>query len=70
MRDSVLWRKMSRIIIQMANLFKISPEQALNLYYSTNVYKQMVDPKYGLQLRSDGYIMEEIINELRDKHIE
>ncbi len=26
----------------------------------------MTDPKYGLQLMSDGYILEEIINELRE----
>ncbi len=65
MRDTVLWRKMSRIIMQLADLLKISPEQALNLYYSTKIYKQMTDPKYGLQLMSDGYIMEELINELR-----
>ncbi len=65
MRDNVLWRKMSRLIIRLADFLKISPEQALDLYYSTNVYKQMQNPKYGLQLMSDGYIMEELINELR-----
>lgn len=51
--------------MQLAELLKISPEQALDLYYSTNVYEQMQDPKYGLQLMSDGYIIEELINELR-----
>lgn len=66
MRDNVLWRKMSRIIMLLADLLKVSPERALNIYYSTNVYKQMVDPKFGLQLMSDGYILEEIVNELRE----
>ncbi len=57
---------MSRIIMLLADLLKVSPERALNIYYSTNVYKQMVDPKFGLQLMSDGYILEEIVNELRE----
>ncbi|MBD5226491.1 MAG: DUF3791 domain-containing protein [Bacteroidales bacterium] len=66
MRNNVLWRKHGRIIMLLAEELKISPERALDLYYSTKVYQQMEDPKYGLQLRSDGYILEELINEIRD----
>lgn len=65
MRDNVLWRKQSRIIMLLADALKISPERALDLYYNTKVYKQMTDPKYGLQLMSDDYIIEELIEELR-----
>lgn len=66
MRDNVLWRKQSRIIMLLADTLKISPECALDLYYSTKVYEQMTDPKYGLQLMSDDYILEELIEELRE----
>ena len=66
MRDNVLWRKQSRIIMLLADTLKISPERALDLYYSTKVYKQGTDPKYGLQLMSDDYILEELIEELRE----
>lgn len=66
MRDSVLWRKQSRIIMLLADVLKISPERALDLYYNTKVYEQMTDPKYGLQLMSDDYIIEELITELRE----
>ena len=67
MRDNVLWRKQSRIIIiLLADTLKISPERALDLFYSTKVYEQMTDPKYGLQLMSDDYILEELIAELRE----
>lgn len=68
MRDNVLWRKQSRIIMILAETLRISPERALDLYYSTDVYKEMADPKYGLQLMSDDYIMEELINELRNNN--
>ena len=61
MRDNVLWRKQSRIILLLADILKISPERVLDLYYSTKVYQQMSDPKYGLQLMSDDYIIEELI---------
>lgn len=66
MRDSVLWRKQSRIIMLLSKILKVSPERALELYYGTKVYLHMSDPKYGLQLMSDGYIVEDIIAELRN----
>ena len=66
MRDNVLWRKQSRIIILLSDMLKISPERALDLYYTTKVYQQMSDPKYGFQLMSDDYIVEELIKELRE----
>ncbi len=68
MRDNVLWRKQSRIIMLLAEALNISPERALDLYYTTKVYQQMSDPKYGLQLMSDDYVLEELINELREQN--
>ena len=58
MRDSVLWRKQSRIIMMLAETLHIDAERALNLFYTTKVYLQLSDPKYGLQLMSDDYILE------------
>ena len=66
MRDSVLLRKQSRIIMLLADRLQIDPERALDLYYSTEICRQLSDPKYGLHLRSDDYILEDLINELRD----
>ena len=65
MRDTVLWRKQSRIIMLLAEKLQIDAERALALFYSTKVYEQLSEPKYGLQLMSDGYILEEVIDELR-----
>ena len=66
MRDSVLWRKQSRIIMMLAEALQIDAERALNLFYTTKVYQQLSDPKYGLQLMSDDYILENLIEELRE----
>lgn len=68
MRDTVLWRKQSRIIMKLAEVLQIDAERALDLFYSTKVYQQLSDSKYGLQLMSDDYILEELIEELREPH--
>lgn len=66
MRENVLWRKQSRIIMLLAEVLRVSPERALDIYYNTDVYRQMSDSKYGLQLMSDEYIIEELVRELRE----
>ena len=53
MRDAVLWRKQSHIIMMLAEVLNIEAEQALSLFYSTRTYQMLSNPKYGLQLMSD-----------------
>ena len=64
MRDNVLQRKLARLIILLADAKGIDEETAMNLFYSTEIYRQLSDPKYGLQLMSDGYLLDDILNEL------
>ena len=64
MRDSVLWRKKSHFFIMLSERLAIDEERALNLFYSTNTYKQLSDPNSGMQLMSDIYILENILYEL------
>ena len=65
MRDSVLWRKESHIIIMLAESLNIDVEEALDLFYSTEIYKQLKDSSYGLNLMSDSYILENILEEIK-----
>ena len=67
MRNNVLWRKQARIIMALASVLEIDEEKALDIFYSTETYRQLSDPKYGLQLMSDGYILENVIAELKSK---
>ena len=69
MRDNVLWRKESRIVMALAAVLSIDAERALDVYYSTQTARQLSDPKYGLQLMSDGYIVDNIISELREQSV-
>ncbi|MBO4431332.1 MAG: DUF3791 domain-containing protein [Bacteroidaceae bacterium] len=66
MRDNVLWRKQSHIIMMLAKALQINAERALDLFYSTKTYQQLADPKYGLQLMSDLYILENVMDELKE----
>ena len=65
MRDNVLWRKQSTIIMMLAKELGISPESALDLFYSTDVCRQLSNAKTGLQLMSDRYVVENVLDELR-----
>ena len=65
MRDSVLWRKQSHIIMMLAERLQIDAERALDLFYSTKTYRQLSDPKYGLQLMSDQYLLDNIMLEIQ-----
>ena len=70
MRDNVLWRKESRIVLALAAALSIDAERALDVYYySTQTAQQLSDPKYGLQFMSDGYIVENILSELRGQSV-
>ena len=64
MRDNVLCRKKAHIVMLLAKAMHISDEQALGYLYSTKTFKQLNDPKYGLQLMSDEYLLEDIQKEL------
>lgn len=64
MRDTVLWRKVSNIVIMLADRLGINEERALDIFYSTKTYKLLSDPKSGIQLMSDEYILEDVLNEI------
>ena len=65
MRDNVLWRKQSHIIMMLAETLNIDAERALDLYYSTQTARYLSDARYGLQLMSDQYILDDILEEIR-----
>ena len=53
----------------LASALSINEERALDVFYSTQTARQLSDPKYGLQLMSDGYIVENILAELRGQTV-
>ena len=69
MRDSVLWRKQSRIVMLLAKEKNITPEQALDFYYSSRTAQLLSDPNTGLQLMSDQYVLEDLLKELEEREV-
>lgn len=69
MRDSVLWRKQSRIVMLLAKKKNITPEQALDIYYSSRTAQLLSDPNTGLQLMSDQYVLEDLLKELEEREV-
>ncbi len=65
MRDSVLWRKISHVIVLLSETLQIDVERAMDLFYSTKAYHQLTEPSSGLQLMSDQYILENVLEELK-----
>ena len=66
MKDYILYRKITRIIMLLSDELQISPKRALLLFYGTTTAAQLQDPKYGLQLMSDTYIVNDIKAELAE----
>jgi len=50
--------------MMLAKELNVTPERALDVFYATDVCRQLSDPKTGLQLMSDGYVVEDILSEL------
>jgi hypothetical protein len=50
--------------MMLAETLHIDAEQALDLFYSTRTYQLLSDPKSGLQLMSDQYIVDDVLKEL------
>lgn len=69
MEDYILYRKITRIIIQLASELQISTKRAMLIFYNSTVGQQIHDPKYGYQIMSDTYIVEDIKAELGQRFV-
>lgn len=67
MNEILLWRKIARIILLLAERLDIKPERALGIFYDSDVCTMLHTPRYGLHLMSDAYIVDEIMLELQQK---
>lgn len=67
MKERVLWRKISRIIMMLAEHLKTSPEKALEIFYTTRTCAMLHDARYGLYLMGDFYILNDVLHELEER---
>lgn len=45
----------------------MTPEQALDVYYSSRTAQLLANPETGLQLMSDQYVLEDLLHELESR---
>ena len=65
--DTVMQRKYRGVIELLASRLRISTDKALDLFYNSDTYKCLTLRNGDLLLKSDLYILDEIIRELQDK---
>lgn len=63
MDNHILWNKIARIIMQLSETLDIAPERAMSIFYESDTCTMLHDPKYGLHLMSDTYLVNDVISE-------
>ena len=67
LQDSLFWTKIGRIIVRLSERLQVSPEQAFDIFYSSETCTRLHQPEYGLTQFGDLYIVDEIIREMQIK---
>ncbi len=65
LRNDQMWYKIGGIVMSLATQLNISPERALELFYTSKTCDDLHDPDTMLYSFSDNYIADEVIAELR-----
>lgn len=65
LRTDQMWYKTGGIVMSLATRLNVSPERALELFYSSNTCDDLHNPDTLLYTFSDDYIVDEVISELR-----
>lgn len=61
----LMWNKIGRIVTLLARELEVSPLRALDVFYTSKVCDALHDPETELYIFSDGYIVDEVLIELR-----
>lgn len=65
LRNDQMWYKVGSIVMSLAEQLKISPERALELFYTSKTCDDLHNPDTLLYTFGDNYIADEVIAELR-----
>ena len=65
LRNDQMWYKIGGIVMSLAKQLDISPERALELFYTSKTCDDLHTPETMLYSFSDNYIADEVIAELQ-----
>ncbi|CDB10276.1 DUF3791 domain-containing protein [Bacteroides sp. ET489] len=63
--DILMWNKVGRVVTLIAKRLNISPERALDLFYSSETSLRLHNADDYLYMMGDLYIVDELVSELR-----
>ena len=63
--DNLLWTKIGRIVVLLAQRLDTSPAKAFDLFYESKTCADLHNPDTLLYLMSDKYIVDDFILSLR-----
>lgn len=63
--DLLMWNKIGRIVTLLSDRLNITPELALDVFYTSKTNELLHDPTTLLYTFSDLYIVEDIVREIQ-----
>ena len=67
LQSITVWNKIGHVVVLLAERLHISPNEALRIFYESEVCKQLHDPQTNLYLYSDLYIVDELVMEIQNR---
>lgn len=67
LQSITVWNKIGHVVVLLAERLHISPNEALRVFYESEVCKQLHDPQTNLYLYSDLYIVDELVMEIQNR---
>lgn len=65
--ETLLQMKYARVVSLLAQRLEVTHPRALNLFYCSDTYHYLSRKEYHLHNMSDAYLVDEIMEELRNK---
>ena len=63
--DLLMWNKIGRIVTLLSERLDISPERALDIFYTSKTNERLLDPSTLLYTFGDLYIVDDVIREIQ-----
>lgn len=62
--DMLMWNKIGRVVTRLSETLNIDTVQALDIFYRSQVCKDLHNPETEIYLRGDIYILNNLLNEI------
>ena len=63
--DMLMWNKIGRIVTRLSETLDIDTPCALDIFYRSQVCKDLHNPETELYTKGDIYILNNLLNEIR-----